>query len=117
MSSFYWKKQTPGSRQIRIGYEVWVKSTVLKDLLENYGPEAVRRSGWSQYAWKLVLHLVGGEDNVIRIKTMQKGIGIDAILKEMTILAVTSKIFILNSTDVGPVYETCEISLALSVQL
>ena len=84
MSSFYWKKPTPGSRQIHIGYEVWVKSTVLKDLLENYGPEAVCRSGWAQYAWKLVPHLVGGEDNVIRMKTMQKGIGIDAILKETT---------------------------------
>ena len=70
-----------------------MKSTVLKDLLENYGPEAVCRSGWAQCAWKLLLHLVGGEDDVIRTKTLQKGIGIDAILKETTILAVTGKFF------------------------
>ena len=70
-----------------------MKSTVLKDLLENYGPEAVCRSGWAQCAWKLLLHLVGGEDDVIRTETMQKRIGIDAILKETIILAVTGEFF------------------------
>ncbi|GAU97126.1 hypothetical protein RvY_08479 [Ramazzottius varieornatus] len=89
VSSFYWKKQTPGSQQIRSGYDVWIKKTVLADLVQHYGPKAVcPNNGWPKYTWKLVLHMLGGEESVFATKPLKKKIGADVILKEPAILAV-----------------------------
>ena len=90
MKDFPWKKKADGAVQLRTGYDVYVGKTVLRDLLDHFGPEST--TGWSGYAWRLVLHLLGGSDQACRIKDSLhsagvKG-GVDRILLEETICAV-----------------------------
>ena len=94
MSSFPWKKDRPGALSIRPGYQVFVDKTILRDYLDQFGP-GCPSGGWSVYAWKLLLHLIGGEDPAFEIKSAFKDAdykgGIETILKESTLLAVIGK--------------------------
>ncbi|GAU90026.1 hypothetical protein RvY_02505 [Ramazzottius varieornatus] len=88
MTSVYWKKPTPNSLQLRPGCDVYIKRPVLQDVMEHYGPQSISRNWWYGYGWRLILHMHGGEDAVIKIKTLLKGVGVDQLLKEPAILAV-----------------------------
>ncbi|GAV01123.1 hypothetical protein RvY_11882 [Ramazzottius varieornatus] len=91
MTSVYWKNPTPNSLQLRPGYDVYIKRPVLQDLMEHYGPRSISRNGWYGYRWRLILHMLGGEDAVIKIKTLLKGVGVDQLLKEPAILTVMDR--------------------------
>ena len=71
---------------MRQGYDVYVKRDRLLDLHHDFGPDTSH--GWRTYAWKLMLHLLGDEDNAIVLKRKQANIGVDAVLRESTIQAV-----------------------------
>ena len=94
MEHFYWKKENQQSLCIRAGYDVFVKQTVLKDYLDHFGPGS-QTGDWATYSWKLVLHLLGGEDGAVALKRAQRNIGAEAILQESTIMALMGKVLLL----------------------
>ena len=87
-NAFPWKIEKPGAVCIRSGYQVFVEKTVLRDYLDQFGPECPN-GGWSLYAWKLLLHLIGGEERAFEIKSAFKDAdckeGMETILKESTL--------------------------------
>lgn len=87
LATLYWKKPSPNSLQIRSGYDVYIKKPILRDLMEYYGPDSVSRSGWFGYGWQLILHMLGGDEQLVTMKTLLRGVGVDQLLKEPAILA------------------------------
>ncbi|OWA53285.1 hypothetical protein BV898_17718 [Hypsibius exemplaris] len=78
----YWK--TAGERRLQLCSEadIFVDQDVLTDLQEKFGPgsqAAGEQGDWHRYAWRLLLHLLGGEKEVVRAKLAAKKIGVDRL--------------------------------------
>ena len=99
LNRFYWNEETTDSLQIRQGYHVYVKRDRLLDLHHEFGPDT--SYGWRMYAWKLMLRLLGDEDNAIVLKRKQANIGADALLRESTIQAVIGNILLSSDPAVA----------------
>ncbi|GAV04461.1 hypothetical protein RvY_14733 [Ramazzottius varieornatus] len=81
--------ETERTKRLRGVAQSQTDEDLADDLVQHYGPEAVcPNNGWPKYAWKLVLHMLGGEESVFATKSLTKKIRADAILKEPAILAV-----------------------------
>ena len=68
---------------------MFVYANIIYDLRCHFGPKPEKVVGWNKYAWKLIAHLLGEEENVRKLKG-QAGAGstVDVILGEKPLLAV-----------------------------
>lgn len=81
------------ARQIdlRDGYGIYIYRTILQDLTRRYGPNTASGNA-SLYIWKILEHLVGNLDGILRTKTT--GVGIDGMLGDSVIRGVVGKFYI-----------------------
>ena len=66
---------------------MYVHNTIQRDLKKRYGPH--HQKGWTKYAWRLVHHLLGSDDDIL--KTKKKNVGVDALLTHNTLQAVVGE--------------------------
>ncbi|OWA53286.1 hypothetical protein BV898_17719 [Hypsibius exemplaris] len=96
----YWKSAHHGRLQICPDSEVFVDEAVLTQLRLQFGPGTMTaKIQWHLYSWQLVLHLLGGEKEVVRVRLANPKVGIDRMLQENSkaVIAHVEDIFQLES--------------------